>query len=124
MRSHASLTSAAIYALVCIYPTYLVGSAPGQDITFWRLFLYAVALIGSIAFGALTKPDGYWLVPLVVALVWSVLNSMAAEPFFDPWYPVPLALFAGAEVMCIGFGALLRRGTVKRAFVRDANSEP
>jgi hypothetical protein len=114
---------AVLYGAICVYPTYLVGTAPGQDITLWRLLLYALPLVASFAFGALTEPRWYWLVPVVVSLAWGFANATAEEPFFDPWFEIPLALYTTAEVACMGLGALARRGTLKRAFVRQDTPE-
>lgn len=110
---------AILYGAICAYPTYLVGTAPGEDITLWRLLLYALPLIASFAFAAITDVGGYWLVPIVVTLAWGYANATAEEPFFDGFLlEFVLALYTAAELVCLGFGALARRGILKRAFVR------
>lgn len=122
-RSRTKFAAASVYALVCGSATYLVGSAPGEDITFWRLSIYGLAIGGSILFGAITRPGEYSLIPIGVALVLGIIDFMVAQPFFDPWYPIPLALFATAETTCIGLGVLWRRGTLKRALVASQREE-
>lgn len=97
-----------IYIVLCSYATYLVGTAPGQDVTVWRLLAYAATLIGACLVGVHFRA-AFVFVPVLIAVAWMVVEEASSAKLFDAWSTVGFAMFVFGQLFAFSIGWSTRK---------------